>query len=89
MRGVSADDQLRYAWRENSTLYNLRELAYLQNIRRNSAHLHVGVGSGADQRNGNHSDDLLRDQRTIGIARDSRRVLDHFHGIKGNAAHHF
>src|SRR5580698_9788604 len=62
--GVRADDQFGQARLKHLSLNDFDVAAYCEHIRRNAAHLDVGVGSGGAQRKGSDHDDLGSNERT-------------------------
>src|SRR5438270_1445351 len=62
--------------------------AYVEHMRGNAAHLHVGICPGGEKRKGSNYDHLWRDQRPAGGAGHTRRVCDDLDLVQGDAAVH-
>src|SRR5579864_531439 len=86
---IFADDQLVQTRVEHASLRDFDKVANAQDIGRDSADLHIRVRATADQRKWYDANHFLGDKRTSGISRDSRRILNDFYTVQGDAAHHF
>src|SRR6266403_2098800 len=84
-RSIFANDQFRYARCEHAPLHHMRKFSDVQYVGGDSTNLHVGVGAGADQREGNYANHLLSDQWTVGVTSDPGGVSDYLYGVKGYA----
>src|SRR5216683_3186501 len=87
--GVFADDQLGKARAKHAALNDFGVGADGEDVGGNAANLHVGIGAGGAQGEGGDHHDFGSDQRAVGVAGHSGRILHNLDLVESNAAHHF
>ena len=86
---VFADDDFGEARSEHAALDDLDLLADVEDVGRNPAQFHIGVGARGNQGNGSHEHGLCGHERPAGSSGDAGGILNDLHRVEGNATGHF
>ena len=88
-RSIAAGDQFGKAGAEHAALDDLDHLAHGEDVGGNATNLHIRVRTRRAQREGRHHHYFRGHHRHAIHPRHARLILKDFHGIQGDAAHHF
>src|SRR5215471_5737918 len=88
--GILAHDEFRKPGLKHAALSDSDKGTNLEDVRRDPTDLYVRIGAGANERECDHTNDILREKSAArSVTGNSRFVAQVFDGFQGDAAHHF